>query len=279
MQDSASIKNVPSLNDYYRKVHFGFAAGRLDLPPALIGECTDRRNFDAAELPYEYWSGLPSEVKTRLKKRFPVLHCGNFFASGLTELITGADKNLRNQFIRVCSGILCELAAEGIQYGALDFSLTQLLQDERRLEIVTGLLRKLHPVLLETGVTLLLPVRLPLPDPLLKEKITRFLRDEMIPNLKLRLEIYPHQLKPDFKPEDVAGTFRLETRSVLFCCNADTGNRIVRAHLTSWLRYFALNAFPGPYLFCPFSRENRLAAAESEALSKLTGEINKLQAD
>ena len=266
------------MNDYYRKVHFGFAAGRLDLSPALIGECIDRRNFDAAELPYEYWSGLSSGAKARLKKRFPILHCGSFFAPGLTELITGADKNLRLQFVRVCGGILRELAAGGIRYGALDFSLPQLLQDEHRLETVSGLLRKLHPVLLETGVTLLLPVRLPLPDPLLKEKITRFLRDQMIPGLKLRLEIYPHQLKPDFKPEDIAGTFRLETRSVLFCCNADSGNRLVRAHLTAWLRYFALNAFPGPYLFCPFSRENRLAEAESEAFSKLTGEISNIHA-
>ena len=95
--------------------------------------------------------------------------------------------------------------------------------------------------------------------------------------LKLRLEIDPHQLKPDFKPEEIAGTFRLETRSVLFCCNADCGNRLLRQHLTPWMRYYALTGFPGPFLFCPFSQNNRLAVAESESYSRLTEELSKVR--
>ena len=275
MQDSASIKNVLSLNRYYPKVHFGFAAARLGLSTELIHECTDRKNFTAAELPYEYYSSLSSAEKKQLKKRFPLIHCGNLFVPGLTALLLGADKKIRQDFVRTCSGILYELAADGIRSGALDFALVQTLQDDSRREAVTGLLRKLHPVLQETGFTLLLPARLPLPGSLAKEKLTGFLRESMIAGLKLRLEIHPHELKPDFRPEEVAGTLRLETGSVMFCCNADSGNRLLRVHLTPWLRYFALTAFPGPFLFCPFSRENRLAAAESEAFSKLTEEITK----
>lgn len=275
MQDSASIKNVLSLNRYYPKVHFGFAAARLGLSADLIRECTDRKNFAAAELPYEYYSSLPSAEKARLKKRFPMIHCGNLFVPELTALLLGAGKKIQQDFVRTCSGILYELAADGIRYGALDFALIQTLQDDSRREAVTGLLRKLHPVLQETGFTLLLPARLPLPGSLDKEKLTGFLRETMIAGLKLRLEIHPHELKPDFRPEELAGTLRLETGSVMFCCNADSGNLLLRVHLTPWLRYFALTAFPGPFLFCPFSRENRLAAAESEAFSKLTEEIAK----
>jgi|GEM_PF-1340655 len=275
MQDSASIKNVLSLNRYYPKVNFGFAAGRLGLSAELIRECTDRKNFAAAELPYEYYSALSSAEKKRLKQRFAMIHCGNFFVPELTSLILGAGKKIQNDFIQTCSGILRELAADGVRYGALDFALVQTLQDDSRRENMIALLRKLHPVLQETGSTLLLPVRLPLPGTLSKEKLTGFLRDAMIAGLKLRLEIHPHELKPDFRPEELAGTFRLETASVMFCCNADSGNRLLRVHLTPWLRYFALTAFPGPFFFCPFSRENRLASAESEAFSKLAEEITK----
>ena len=53
MQALDSIKNIPSLNDHYRKLLFGFAAGRVNLSPAMIEDCTDRRNFSAVELPYE----------------------------------------------------------------------------------------------------------------------------------------------------------------------------------------------------------------------------------
>ena len=277
MQDSASIKNIPSLNGYYRKVHFGFAAGRLNLSAAQIPECTDRKNFDAAELPYEYFTSLSDSGKKNLKKRFPILHCGNLLTPELTALILGAGKNIQQEFIRTCSRMFQTLAADGVNCGALDFSLMQSIQDDLQMRTISELLRKLHPVLLETGMTLLLPVRLPLPDAALREKLTAFLKDQMIAGLKLRLEIHPHELKPDFKAEDLAGIFRLETRSVIFCCNADSGNRLLRVHLTPWLRYFALTAFPGPYFFCPFSQKNRLAEIESESFSKLKEELNNIR--
>ena len=269
MQDSAAIKNVTSLNGYYRKIHFGFAAGRLNLPPDRIPECTDRKSFSAAELPYEYLHPLPERTRKQLTERFSELHCGSLFAPELTALIPDAGKKIQREFIRTCAGMFRDLISGGIKYCALDFSLLQLVKDDSGLLPVRQLLRKLHPVLQETGMTILLPVRLPLPDPGLCVKITDFLRSEMIPNLKLRLEIHPHELKQESCPEELAGTFRLETGSVLFCCNADGGNRILRAHLTPWLRYFSLTGFPGPYFFCPFSQHNRLAAIESEAFSKL----------
>ena len=275
MQALDSIKNIPSLNDHYRKLLFGFAAGRVNLAPAMIEDCTDRRNFTAAELSYEFCASLTPAAVRKLKKRFPAVHCGNFFAPEQTSLILDAGRNIRNEFIRTSSRMIRELAAVGICCGSLDFSLTNILKDDARLAVVSEILRKLHPVLLETGVTLLLPVRLPLPDPEIITGISAFLRKQMIANLKLRLEIWPHVLKPDFKPEILSGTLRLETGSVVFCCNADAGNRLVRAHLTPWLRYFALNGFHGPVLFAPFSQSNRLAVIESEAFSKLTEEICK----
>lgn len=275
MPASDSIKNIPSLNDYYRKLLFGFAAGRVNLSPAMIEDCTDRRNFSAAELSYEYCASLTPAAVRKLKKRFPEIHCGNFFTPGQTSLILGAGRNIRNDFIRTCRRMIRDLAAAGIRCCSLDFSLTNILRDDDRLAVVSEILRKLHPALFETGMSLLLPVRLPLPDPEIIAGISAFLRERMITNLKLRLEIWPHVLKPDFKPEILAGTLRLETGSVVFCCNADAGNRLIRAHLTPWLRYFALNGFHGPILFAPFSQNNRLAVSESDAFSKLTEEICK----
>ena len=275
MPASDSIKNIPSLNDYYRKLLFGFAAGRVNLSPAMIEDCTDRRNFSAAELSYEYCASLTPAAVRKLKKRFPEIHCGNFFTPGQTSLILGAGRNIRNDFIRTCRRMIRDLASAGIRCCSLDFSLTNILRDDDRLAVVSEILRKLHPALFETGMSLLLPVRLPLPDPEIIAGISAFLRERMITNLKLRLEIWPHVLKPDFKPEVLAGTLRLETGSVVFCCNADAGNRLIRAHLTPWLRYFALNGFHGPILFAPFSQNNRLAVNESDAFSKLTEEICK----
>ena len=277
MQDSADIKHVPSLNGYYRKVSFGFASARLELAPERFAECADRKNFQAAEMSFEYLSGLPDREMEKLRKRYRLLHCGNLLAPSLTTLILDAGKNMQREFVRTCAGLFRRMAELQLPAGALDFSLVQTLQDDERRKILSGLLRKLHPAMQETGITLLLPVRLPLSDPAWKEKITGFLRETMIPHLKLRLEIYPHELKQNFSPEALAGTFRLETGSVLFCSNADAGNRLLRQHLTPWMRYYALTGFPGPFLFCPFSQDNRLAAAESESYSRLTEELGNVR--
>ena len=275
MPASDPIKNIPSLNDYYRRIHFGLAAGRMNLAAEQMADCTEQPNFSAVELPCDYLSALSRPAREQLRKRFPMVHCGNLFAKELTALLPAAGKNIQGDFIRACRVRMPELAATGIRCCVLDFSLIQVLGDDMQRKALSQILRQLHPILYDSGMTILLPVRLPLPDPKIKEQITLFLREQMIPGLKLRLEIYPHQLKPDFKPEDIAGTFRLETASVLFCCNADSGNRLLRVHLTPWLRYFALTGFPGPFLFCPFSQNNRLALVESEAFSKLTEEIGK----
>ena len=275
MPVSDPIKHIPSLNDYYRKIRFGVAAGRMNLAADQIPDCTEQLNFSAVELSCDYFISLPETARKKIWNRFAMVHGGNLFAKELTSLLPVAGKNIQRDFIRSCRTILPRLAAAGIRCCALDFSLIQVLADDLQRTALSLLLRQLHPVLHESGMTILLPVRLPLPDLLLKEKVSAFLRNLMIPGLKLRLEIYPHQLKPDFKPEDIAGTFRLETASVLFCCNADSGNRLLRVHLTPWLRYFALTGFPGPFLFCPLSQNNRLALVESEAFSKLTEEISK----
>ena len=275
MPASDPIKNIPSLNDYYRRIHFGLAAGRMNLAAEQMADCTEQPNFSAVELPCDYFSALSGSAREKLRKRFSMVHCGNLFAKELTVLLPMAGKNIQRDFIRACRARLPELTSAGIRCCALDFSLIQVLGDEIQRKALSQLLRQLHPILHDSGMTVLLPVRLPLPDPKITEQITSFFREQMIPGLKLSLEIYPHQLKPDFKPEDIAGTFRLETASVLFCCNADSGNRLLRVHLTPWLRYFALTGFPGPFLFCPLSRNNRLALVESEAFSKLTEEIGK----
>ena len=275
MPASDPIKNIPSLNDYYRRIHFGLAAGRMNLAAEQMADCVEQPNFSAVELPCDYFSALSAPAREKLRKRFQMVHSGNLFAKELTSMLPMADKNIQRDFIRACRVRMPELATAGIRCCVLDFSLIQVLGDEMLRKALSQILRQLHPILHDSGMTVLFPVHLPLPDPKIKEQVTSFLREQMIPGLKLRLEIYPHQLKPDFKPEDIAGTFRLETASVLFCCNADSGNRLLRVHLTPWLRYFALTGFPGPFLFCPFSQNNRLALVESEAFSKLTEEIVK----
>lgn len=270
MQDSGAVKNVISLRDYSRKVNFGFAAGRLALSGSLFDECTDRQEFRAVEVSGEYFKSLPANRQQRLRKHFTQIHCGNLLTPSLATLIPGAGKHIRKEFIRTCEQVFRNLQTLGIECGALDFSLTAVLKDPDRKQLLSSLLRELHPALQATGRTLLLPVRLPFDEPDMPDRIMKFLRGLMIPGLKLRLDLYPHDMKPDFNPQELAKTLRLETRSVQFCFNADGGNRLMKVHIEPWLSYFALPGYTGPCLVCPFSLNNRLAAIESENFAALT---------
>lgn len=273
MPDSRSIRREIVLSDYVRRARFGLAADRLGLSGPLLEECVDQKYFAAAEMPLEYWSGLTEARRERLGERFRPVQCGNLLPPSLAALIPEAAPRLRRDFVRVCGQLFRRLETLDVTCGALDFSLNAGLQNEPQRQKLASLLRELHPLLLATGRTLLLPLRLPSADTETALKAAAFLRELMISGLKLRLDLHPHALKRGFNPVELAGTLRLETRSVMFCVNADSGNKLLSAHILPWLEYFAPTGFSGPYLFCPFSYGNRLAAAESENCSRLTEEL------
>lgn len=276
MPVSENIKNVIRLRDYYPRLCFGFAAARANLPVSRLGECADLKHFEAIELHREQYDAIPASERAAFLQRFKIIQVGNLLNTSVAYNILNAPESMQEDFVRTVAAALRGFSRAGIECGTLHFSVASALEDPVRRKSLERILRKLHPVLQETSRTLLLPFRIPAQKENGVTVFSTFLREMMIPNLKVRLDLYPHEMTPDFDPIQLAGTLRLETRSVLFCYNADCGNRLVRGHLLPWLRYFSLVSFAGPFLACPFSQENRLASIEGEAFSKLAGEIKTL---
>lgn len=276
MPDSEPVKNVIRLRDYYPQLRFGFAAARTNLPVSRLCECADLKYFEAIELHREQYDALPDAERAAFLQRFKILQAGSILETPLAYNILSAPESMQKDFVRTVAAALRGFAKAGIECGTLHFSVASALEDPVRRKSLERILRHLAPVLQETSRTVLLPVRIPSQKEDGIAVLSAFLRERMIPNLKVRLDLYPHEMARDFDPVRLAGTLRLETRSVLFCYNADCGNRLVRAHLMPWLRYFALVSFTGPFLVCPFSRDNRLASVEGEAFSRLAGEIKTL---
>lgn len=279
MPDSTFINAMISLKDYYERIHFGFASSTLSLTPELQKECLDNPVYTAAEITFEQLQEMTDAEKKILRNRYFHIQCGSLLSPQLVQLVLHAGTNIRHEFVRTCEEILAVLQKNDIQTGILDFNLASVLQNQDDTELLKKILQMLYPDLQKTGRTLLLPVHIPFENPDIRGKVSSFLRDMMIPNLKLQLMIYPHELKPDFIPFDLTGNLRLETRSVYFCCNADCGNRLVREHIIPWLKYFALTSFTAPYFFCPFSHENRMASVVSKEYADLAQKILKSAED
>lgn len=273
MPGSERAENMIRLGGYYPKLNFGFAGGTLCLHNELFSECSQRSAFTALEIlpdQFHFASDLQKEV---WKSRFQMIHCGPLLDETLVCQIPGEEGSLRKEFFRTVELLLSRLQQDSIPAGILDFGLGSILGDESRKKSLARLLHQMRSVLYRTGRTLLLPLTIPVADPSVPGRTMAFLRELMIPQLKICLYITPHELQKNFSPADLAGSLYLETASVYFRYQADCGNTLKRVHLVPWLRYFARGGFRGPFFYCPVSRENRLASVQSLACSRLTEEL------
>lgn len=273
MPGSERAENMIRLGDYYPKLHFGFAGGSLCLKNEHYAECCDRSSFSALEILPDLFHYAPDPQKEFWRSRFHVIHCGPLLDESLVRQIPGENGSLRKEFLRTVEGLLLQLQMDSIPAGILDFGVSSVLGDEDRTKSLAQLLQQLRGVLYRTGRTVLLPLAIPCADPALPEMCMRFLRELMIPQLKVCLQISPHELQKDFSPSELAGRLYLETASVHIRYQADCGNTLKRVHLVPWLRYFARTGFRGPFFYSPVSRENTLAAVQSLACSRLTEEL------
>lgn len=274
----SELRNIIDMHRCYAKACFGFAAAKTNLPASRLADAAECRNFDALEIQHELFDTLPEHRQAEWKKRFRVIHAGSLTDRSLSYNITAAPEKIRAGFVEESARLLKSIAAKhGFRIAALDLPTGAILADPEQREILRSILKKLHPVLLENGQTLLLPFRLPVAGGCSAAEFAAFLRETMIPSIRTHLEIHPHELKKDFSPREIAQNLRFETRAVTFCYDADSGNRLLRQHLVPWLKYFALNAFYGPYFVCPFSLEHRLSAPEAESFSRLAEELKHKQ--
>lgn len=270
----SELKNIIDMRRYYAGTVFGFAAARTNLPAGRLSDVAEFKSFEALEIHHEQLDAMSVFRREQLLERYRVLHTGNLMDLSLCRNLVAAPKPIQDSFIDEAARILKQLKdLYQIKTVTLDLSIGNALGDSGWRAVVARILRKLHPYLLENGQTVLLPFRIPVLSGCDAEQFAAFLRELMIPNVKVRLDIYPHELKKNPDPHTVAANLRFECRSVMFCYDADSGNRLLRAHLAPWLKYFALNAFRGPFFVCPFSQEHRLSPQEAESYSKLVDEL------
>lgn len=274
----SELRNIIDMRRYYAKTVFGFAVAKTNLPVSRLPDAAEFKSFEALEIQHEQLDAMSVFRLEALLERFPVVHGGNLMDKSLSRNIISAPVKIQDDFVAESARLLKMIAAQyRLHTVALDLSAGSAIADPVQKEALRRILRRLYPFLLENGQTLLLPFRLPVLGGCSAAELASFLRETMIPSIKVRLDIYPHELKKNSDPREIAGNLRFETRSVIFCYDADGGNRLLRAHLVPWLKYFALNAFYGPYFVCPFSQEYRLSPLEAESYSKLVEELKHKQ--
>lgn len=256
----------------YKDASFGMALARMNYPPGSVQDFSAFHPFDAIEFPAEsIFRGDPCYPGAFRRLAFQHVHSGGLLDFSLSENIPGSPPKLRKEFAYQADAVLRDLADRGVKTASLDCSLDSLAGNPDAVQSLLDILKLLAHTLVTRGMTLLIPYRIP--SDAEAEFVADFLRRTMIPQVRLRLDVHPHELPRDFAPETILRHLKPEIGSVIWVYDADSGNRILKKHLTPWLDVLLPAGMNGPFLFCPNSRRNRMALAEAEAFLELVTEL------
>lgn len=257
---------------------FGLALSSMCMTAEGIGDFLEFPEFDAVELPCEIFTAKHREnaaLRKRIFQSYRRVLCGGIMDSRLTGTVPFADRRMRTAFVCECEKIIVQLAAQGIHTASLECPVGAALANSESANALREILLMLAGPLNQCAFTLLLPVILPDPDGPAPERIALFMRNLLIPNIKLRIDVHPWRITGGMTPKQLCGHLNFETRAISFRYDADCGNRVLRNHLKPWLAYLAETSFSGPALLCPFSQRNRMALAEAELFAGMIADLRE----
>ena len=244
----------PPLSGIASKASFGMAFAASGVPVRNIPEYSESlRGFEAVEFPVEILElKEASKLLAGAINGFQYLHIGSIIDREVACNLPYASESLYDEFAAYTEKIVSLLDSIGIHTVTFDPGMNSVLTDSRTLASTLRILKLIAPVLQRTGIVLLLPFSLPCRGKETPAMLTDFLRTSMIPNLKVRLDIHPHEIPRErMLPDRLAGTLLLEVRSVLFRYDADSGNTLVPEHVKPWIERLHLLGFHGPFMAAP----------------------------
>lgn len=254
---------------------FGMAFSVMRMNMADIGDYLNFQEFDAVELPWETLLSPNDENAENLKRevirRKKTILFGGTMVLQLANEIMFAPAKLRKSFASELEKSLLVLADLGFTDVTLECPLERIAGDEEAEKAFREIVLRVAPVLIDRNITMLVPVKFPCED---ASAVMKLLRDTMIPNIKLRVDVYPWLIDEGTNLRRAAALLGFEVRAVLFRYDADCGNRILKQHILMWIEYLNRFGTKALFLLSPHSQRNRMAFPEA---TRFSGIINELQ--
>lgn len=249
---------------------FGMAFSVMRMNMADICDYLNFQEFDAIELPWETLLSPNDENAEQLKRevlrRGKKILLGGTMVLQLANEITFAPAKLRKSFAIELEKSLLMLADLGFSDVTLECPLERIAGDPEAEKAFREIILRVAPVLINRNITMLVPVKFPCEN---VSAVMKVLRDTMIPNVKLRLDVYPWTMDMKKDLRETAGQLGFETRAVVFRYDADCGNRILKHHVSAWISYLNRSGTQALFLLSPHSLRNRMAFPEATLYSEI----------
>lgn len=237
------------------------------LSMALAENCPAFPEADGSILSCFELTGHFIEKKLLRKQLCRIVNIVDVIPSSLASGIVDQDKKIIQDFRLQLAGLLSRMNSLGIFSFTMDNGIEGIPRDEDHAEKLVDFIKSVAPMLYDKKTFLNLPVRVPETLKGSPEKYLKFKTDLMSPCIKFAVNIYPHDLKRDYSPDELLRFYRFDLGIVRIVYEPEIGNRLVEKHVEPWIKYLKKNNYRGSLMFCP-----RLSSEESlaEEISFLT---------
>lgn len=202
-------------------------------------------------LAYFELSGQTLEKKLSKRQLRSVINLMDVIPSSTASGIVDQDRKIVQDFRLRLSELITRMNSQGIFSFTMDNGIEGVPGNPAHAEKLISFIKSLVPMLYEKKTFMNLPLRVPEISKGSAEKYLKFKTDLMSPYIRFAVNIYPHDLKRDYSPEDLLRFFRFDLGIVRIMYEPEIGNRLVEKHVEPWVEYLKKNHFNGPLLFCP----------------------------
>jgi hypothetical protein len=203
------------------------------------------------------------------------LHIRRLVENSVSRTITEHSEQLAKSFI-VHYGDIIKFNRSDIASTTLDFGIERSFNNPQLRTNLIKFIKRLAPAIIPVPFPLFLPVRIPFHTDEQGSDYAFFLRDLVVNNIALSLDIHPHELAGhNFTPESFLRQLRFDIGLIRFIYEPETGNRLVKKVLFPWLEYLEKIDYKGDIIFCPASGDNEIFEHEYNNLTQLCSELKK----
>lgn len=239
----------------------------IELPGGYLDARRERNSFDSTN---DIFSAFDEN-----KRRFKVISVSDIATANIAGEMSEQSTKIQNDFVEKIRAAIVNLTELNITQCTLNISPENSFANPEKRKNKVKLLKKIGPLLIENGITVSLPVRIPAAIGIDFTQYPAFLRETMCPNIKLALNIHPHEIKDKHEPLDQLKPFRFLMDSISFVYEPDSGNFLVEKLLKPWFEILEKFQFSKPVFFVPRTASIANLGREIARLSDL---VKKYQA-
>lgn len=211
-----------------------------------------RDYFNAVELPLDFYLS-PDLPKILRRHGLSVVNVNDLTEPSISKNIADQSENVQREFFESISGTLLAPRQTRLEGFSLDLGFETGSADRSKTTRRVDFLKRFAHVLHKSGRRLRVPVRLPDDlDPFLHSSFANLVCEQTLcRNVKICLDVHPHELRDSVPPRDIFEAYRFELDMLRIVYEPETGNHLTARLLGYWLEPLVELGLNVPVVLCP----------------------------